>query len=287
MAIYLGNSGGVELKRDSITNWLETQLDPADVNVSRKRFSVDFSSGSLITGDQIEIATVDGTNLELVSGHNYPDGRWYAHIDEAGGIRLYQTFELAVTGGITNALDLVEPSTSKDVQIRTRNSQFRSVARIKSFEITTERETVDLTQCGDQFRRQYEAGLISGQGNLECLWEHSAGLCEPDGVTTNCEFPAYLARLVIRIQQGADFIGRFFIYKGSVQENSVWYEADCVVTNVAVTVPATDFVETNIQFVTSGPFALKQGKPPSYLLQEDGALLLQEDGSAITLEYGG
>jgi len=284
MAIYLGNSGGVELKRDSITNWLETQLDPADVNVTRKRFSVDFSSGSLITGDQIEIATVDGTNLELVSGHNYPDGRWYANIDGAGGIRLYQTFALALTGGLTNALALVEPSTSKNIQIRTRNSQFRSVARVRSFEITTERETVDLTQCGDQFRRQYEAGLISGQGSLECIWEHAAG----SGTTaTNFEFPAYLARLVIRIQQGADFIGRFFIYEGSAQEDSVWYEADCVVTNVAVTVPATDLIETSIQFVTSGPFALKQGKPPSYLLQEDGAVLLQEDGSGINLEYGG
>ena len=287
MAIYLGDSGGVELKRDSIDNWLETQLDPADVNVARKRFSVDFSSGSLITGDQIEIATVDGTNLELVSGHNYPDGRWYAHIDEAGGIRLYQTFDAALTGGVTNALALVEPSTSKNVQIRTRNSQFRCIARIKSYEITTERETVDLTQCGDEFRRQYEAGLISGQGSLECLWEHSAGICEYDDATPSLEFPAYLARLVIRIQQGADFTGRFFIYKGSAQEDSVWYEADCVVTNVAVTVPATNLVETNIQFVTSGPFTLKQGKPPSYLLQEDGALLLQEDGSAIALEYGG
>jgi hypothetical protein len=287
MAIYLGNSGGVELKRDSITNWLETQLDPADVNVSRKRFSVDFSSGSLITGDQIEIATVDGTNLELVSGHNYPDGRWYAHIDEAGGIRLYSTFDTAVTGGITNALTLVEPSTSKNIQIRTRNSQFRSVARVRSYEITTERETVDLTQCGDEFRRQYEAGLISGQGSLECIWEHSAGGGRTGSATTNLEFPAYLARLVIRIQQGADFIGRFFIYEGSAQEDSVWYEADCVVTNVAVTVPATDLIETNIQFVTNGPFALKQGKPPSYLLQEDGALLLQEDGSSIALEYGG
>lgn len=286
MAIYLGDSGGVELKRDSIDNWLETKLDPADVNVARKRFSVDFGSGSLLTGDQVEIETVDGSILELVAGHNYPDGRWYAHVDAAGGIRLFTTFDAALTGGVANALTLVEPTSAKNVQIRTRNAQYRCVARIKSYEITTERETVDLTQFGDEFRRQYEAGLISGQGSLECLWEHSAGFCEYDDPTPSVEFPAYLARLLIRIKQGAAFDGRFFIYQGGAQEDSVWYEAECLVTNVAVSVPATNLVETNIQFVTSGPFQLKQGRPPSYLLQEDGALLLQEDGSRMLLEYG-
>lgn len=286
MAIYLGDSGLVELKRDSLDNWLETRLDPSDINTDRKRFAVDFSSGSLLTGDQIEIRTIDGSTLELVQGHVYPDGRWYAHVDEAGGIRLYTTFDGALTGSIADALALVEPTTAKRVAVRSRNSRFRCVARIKQFEVTTTRETVDLTQFGDEFRRQYEAGLISGQGKLDCLWEHSAGVCEYDDPTPSVEFPAYLARLVIRVQQGAEFVGRFFIYNGTASEKSVWYEADCVVTNVAVTVPATNLVEAGIEFVTSGPFTLKQGHPPSYLLQEDGEWLLQEDGSRISLEYG-
>ena len=112
MAIYLGDSGGVELKRDSINNWLETELDPADVNVARRRFSVDFASGSLLTGDKVEIETVDGSTLELVQGHVYPDGNWFAHVDEAGGIRLYDTFDAALTGGAANALELVAPTTA-------------------------------------------------------------------------------------------------------------------------------------------------------------------------------
>ena len=60
MAIYFGSEGLIELKRKK-GRPLVTQLDPADVNTTKKRFSVDFDHGSLITGDIIEIATQDGS----------------------------------------------------------------------------------------------------------------------------------------------------------------------------------------------------------------------------------
>ena len=59
MPIYFGSTGFIELKRDALNSDLETSLDPADVNTTKKRFSVDNAAGSLITGDQIEIETVD------------------------------------------------------------------------------------------------------------------------------------------------------------------------------------------------------------------------------------
>lgn len=290
MAVYLGNSGFVELKRDALGAALQTHLDPSDVNVDRKRFSVDFASGSLITGDLIGIATVDGSTLELVAGHNFPDGRWYAHVDAAGGLRLYSSFEKALNGQPNEALDLIVPSATKPITIHTRNSQFRCLARIKDFEITTTRETVDTTLLGAEFRQQYEAGLISGQGSINAFWEHAYALCDADYRPNAPEFPVYLAQLIIRIQQGADFMGRFFIYHDADNSdglnNSVWYEADCVVTNVAVTVAATQVIETRIEFVTSGPIVLRMGRPPAYLLQESGGLILQEDGSGIFLKDG-
>ena len=39
--------------------------------------------------------------------------------------------------------------------------------------MTTSRDQVDLTSVGDEFKSQYEAGLISGQGTMNCIWEHS------------------------------------------------------------------------------------------------------------------
>ena len=288
MAVYLGNSGFVELKRDTLSGVLHTELDPSDVNTERKRFSVDFASGSLVTGDRIEIATVDGSTLDLVAGHVYPDGLWYAHVDAAGGLRLYATFEKALSGQLGDALDLMVPAAAKLVTIHTRNKLFRCLARIKDFEITTSREAVDTTLLGAEFRQQYEAGLISGQGSMSAFWEHAYAICDPYRSANAPEFPVYLAQLVVRVQQGADFTGRFFIYHDADSSdglnNSVWYEADCVVTNVAVTVAPTQAIETRIEFVTSGPVVLKMGRPPAHLLQEDGHQILQEDGSGIFLE---
>ncbi len=286
MAVYLGNSGFVELKRDALGAALHTHLEPADVNTNRKRFSVDFASGTLLTGDQIEIATVDGSQLELVAGHDYPDGRWYVHVDAAGGLRLYSKFEWALSGHMDDALALVSPSASKRITIHTRNGRFRCLARVRDFEITTSRETVDTTLLGAEFRQQYEAGLISGQGSISAFWEHTFTRCDPGYNGIAPEFTVYLAQLVVRIQQGADFIGRFFIHHGQDDSDSVWYEADCIVTNAAVTVAAAQTIDTRIEFVTSGPIILKMGRPPSYLLQEDKERILQEDGSLIYLEGG-
>lgn len=285
MSVYLGYTGSVELDRDSTDAPLETTLDPSDVNVSRRRFAVDFNVAALVTGDKVEIATVDGSTLQLVSGHAYPDGAWYIHIDEAGGIRLYEQFQPSLSGQQDEAVALVAPSAAQSITLQTKNDRYRFMAKIRDFELTTSRDTVDLTSLGNEFRNQFEQGLISGQGTLNCLWESDSSIIGTGYGASEAEFPSYLARLVVRVQQGADFNGRFFIFAGSTgQPESVWYEAKCVVTNVAVSVSNEGAIETRIDFVTSDQIVLKQGRPPAYLLQEDGDYLLQEDGSRLLLE---
>ena len=152
--------------------------------------------------------------------------------------------------------------------------------------MTTSREQVDLTNLGDQFRNQFEAGLISGQGSLNCLWQHD--YYDGDRANefgTDPEFPFYLAQLVLRTQQGADFDALLYIHKdGSNSKKNVYYEANCVITNVAVTVSASEVIETRIEFVTNGVIALKTGDTPGYLLQENADKILQENLSPILLE---
>ena len=284
MAIYFGSTGFIELKRDALNSQIGTSLDPADVNTTKKRFSVENINGSLITGDQVEIETVDGNNLELLSGHSFPDLRKYIHIDDMGGIRLYNTFASALAGETTDALTLTTPSSTKNILIRTRNTRFRPLAKITEFEITTTRDTVDVTNLGEEFRRQYENGLISGQGTIQTIWQHrnfqndTADFASP-------EFPVYLSQLLVRMQQGADFEGRFYVYHDPTQTiNSVWYQSMCVVTNVAVNVPASGLVEARIEFITNGEIRLHNGVPPSFLLLESSDKILQEDGEGILLE---
>ena len=287
MTVYLGDNGLVELKRDSASA-IEATVGVGDVSPDRRRFS--FSEdiqGQLITGDQVDIVLVPKGNLDFIVGHAERDWRGYVYVDIMGGLRLYDTFNDAIAGGVTNAVELKIPSTDQEILIKTRASGFSPLAQIKSYEFTTERETVDTTALTDEFRKRFEAGLISGQGRLDCFWDHVNEICDPTGCS-GAELPLYLAQLCIRLVQGADFFGRFFVYAPCGDDpraasNSVWYEAECIVTNVTITVPATDIIESSIEFITTGPFKLLVGEPPSYLLTEEPARLLQEDGSGIFL----
>ena len=286
MSVYFGQSGQIALKRDALNSGIQTKLDPYDVNVDSKRFSLDHSSGSLITGDEVEIETADGSTLELVNGHNYPDGKWFINVDPVGGIRLFDSFAKAIEGLTANALTLVAPSSAKDILIRTRNERFRHVAGVREFEMTTSREQVDLTNLGDEFRNQYEAGLISGQGSMTCIWEHDYDTGDrANEYGTDPEFPFYLAQLLVRTQQGSDFDGLFYIYRDpDNSKKNVFYEANCIITNIAVTVSVTEVIETRIEFVTNGVISLKTGDTPGFLLQENSDKILQENQSRILLE---
>ena len=286
MGVYFGQSGEIALKRDALQAALQTKLDPFDVNTSTKRFSVDHSSGSLLTGDEVEIETVDGSNLELVSGHNYPDGKWFLNVDPVGGIRLFNSFSKAIEGLTANALTLATPSSAKDITIKTRNERYRHVANVRDFEMTTSREQVDLTNLGDEFRNQYEAGLISGQGTMSCIWEHSYDTGDrKNEYGSDPEFPFYLAQLIVRTQQGSDFDGLFYIYRDpNNSAKNVYYEANCIITNVAVSVTPAEVIETRVEFITNGVIRLKTGDTAGYLLQENADKVLQEDESPILLE---
>ena len=284
MSIYFGSTGFIELKRDSLNSEISTSINPADVNTTKKRFSVENINGSLITGDQVEIETTDGTNLGLLSGHNFPDLRKYIHIDDMGGIKLYDFFSTALAGEISDALTLTAPTSTKNIIIRTRNSRFRPLAKITDFEITTTRDTVDITNLGSEFRKQYENGLISGQGTLQAIWQHRNFQNDTPGFASP-EFPVYLSQLLVRMQQGADFEGRFYVYHDPSQStNSVWYQSMCVVTNVAINVPASGVVDARIEFITNGEIRLHNGVPPAFLLLESSDKILQEDGNGILLE---
>ena len=118
-----------------------------DVSPDRRRFS--FSEdiqGQLITGDQVDIVLVPKGNLDFIVGHAERDWRGYVYVDIMGGLRLYDTFNDAIAGGVTNAVELKIPSTDQEILIKTRASvAFHRLPKIKSYEFTTERETVDTT----------------------------------------------------------------------------------------------------------------------------------------------
>ena len=87
--------------------------------------------------------------------------------------------------------------------------------------------------------------------------------CVLNGGSYN-EKPHYLCELLLRLKQGSLFHGQF-VY----QANQHWYEADCVVTNVALNFAPGEVVQSRVEFVTTGPVDLHTGEPDGYTLQED------------------
>ena len=286
MAVYLGDRGFVELKRDSLNDPITGVIVPDDVNITKNRFSFGFDQNALISGDQIDIARIDkntdGTfkDLTLVTGATGDNYRAFVHVDKVGGVRLYENFEDAICDRRTAAIQLEKPSEEQNVAVKTRNSQARCVAQVRNFELTTTRDSVDITSIGEEFRRSYANGLISGQGTMECFWDYQCTTC---GDNNDSEFAHYLAQLIIRTEQGADFDG-FFYLDGSKQGHYVWQEAKCIVTNVAMAIEPTQLIRTRVQFVTTGEIRLKIGTPPAYVQQEDGSLILLENESGGLLQ---
>ena len=286
MSVYLGEQGTVQIRRTGEP--VGFLLQPADIDVNAKRMSVEFDGPCpFITGDQVEIQLTGAGDLELLDGvTGESDVTRWIYVDQAGGIRLYANFSDAISGGKANALALVEPSNSQDVTMDVVNVDYRCVAQMRSWEITTQRETVDVTLLGSEFRSSYDQGLISGQGTISAIWDYEFTKCQDLGFVEDAELAQYFAQLVIRFKEGSKFKAHFFIYAGETE--ALWYECDCIVTSVGMNFSPGTVVDSQIQFVTTGVVQLKQGQLPSYLTQEidvpNNLLDLEQGPGSLELE---
>jgi hypothetical protein len=281
MTVYLGTFGEIELKRVFNGEFITGEIPPDDVNPTEKRFSFDFGEQQLISGDKVEITNRDGGALDIVSGHTESSITRHVHVDEASGIRLYNSFSDAVTGGTTNAIALVKPSSTINIRVKVEQPGRRVLAQVSSFEINTERETVDTTVLSDEFRTRVNT-LISGSGRITAFWEYT-------GDTTN-ELPNYLYELVHRTKVGSNFVGRFYIKKsgynpsGVAERNNdeVWWRVEGIITSAAIQFAPDNTVQITADFITTGEIRLRMDLEPRIkFLQESGdALESEQDADA-------
>ena len=300
MAVLLGCEGSIELRRSSQEEHFDGTVVPSDVSAVKGRFSFDFPDGMLMTGDQLEIKSKDGSNLTFIapSGWNipgsYPDGIWFVSVDEAGGIRLYNKFDDAMSGEASARVALLVPAASQEIQVRVVNNFDRLVGQITEFELNTSREAVDVSELGDEFRQQH-ATMISGSGQLTCFFDYERRMCDnlSDFQAGQIEMPVYMNQLLLRTQLGSGFwaktvlVGRGDKPGGRAEDfdDEVWYEFDALVTNVGMSFEPTQPIRSTIQFVTTGAIRLRTRTESFYVLQEDdiGEILLEEnqDGALI------
>jgi hypothetical protein len=254
MTVYLGNAGNIELTRDS-GDVIGGTITPPNVNASKGMFSFDFSSGTFVTGDFVEFSSINSaTTLSFVSGWAYSRGNWFVNVDQLGGLRLYNTYSNAVAGTSNNRVALATPGAAIDVGCKILNSVPRVLGQIVKFELSTDREAVDTTGLGDEFRNQYST-LITGSGSIECIFDYA--------VAGQTEVAVYLHNLLLRQQFGSDFKANLYILsEGQAQgvnaaNDSIWYEISGVMTQAAISCAAGDIIGSTFTFVTTGEIKLR------------------------------
>lgn len=305
MAIWLGSAGGISLGRTR-TERTYTTIQPSGVDVSAKRFGFEDSDHGLITGDQVWIRRVDAsgepvaaaldfvTSSGWVDGVQHSDGRWFVNADALGSLRLFGTWREAVAGSKSAAFALQTPSSSYRVSYAVESSNDRCLAQTVSWVLNTDREVADFSSLGDGFRQQMGT-MVSGSGELDCLFDFTTGLCADE--TAEEESSVYLHRLILRQDVGATFRGVFLLKQGEAipigglisrrdQKRQLFYVADCVITEVATELSATEAIHSKVKFVTTGPIQLILDFPSGYLLKESGPpdRVLQETDFGILLE---
>jgi len=286
MSVYLGTHGKVELQREFNGGSLFSTINTGDVNVTKKRFSFDFDHGQLLTGDQIEITSTDGSALDFIDSYTDSSVKKFIYVDELDGIRLYDSFANAVAGGKTNATSLAAPGDDIPVEVEVKNASHRVIAQVNSFEINTERETVDTTSLSDEFRTRVNT-LISGSGRISAFWEYT-------GDTTN-ELPNYMMELALRTRVGSNFEGKFYLkvkdYNPSgVTDRSndeIWYQANGIITAAAVQFAPDNTVQITADFITTGEIQIRMElETADTTLTEGGdeVVLDQDDTASLDLD---
>ena len=286
MTVYLGTHGKVELEREFNGGVLSSTIKPDDVNTSAKRFSFEFEHGQLLTGDQIEITSTDDSALDFIDSYTDSSVKKFIYVDELDGIRLYDSYANAVVGGSSNATTLAAPGNDIPIEVKVENSDYRLIAQVNSFEINTERETVDTTTLSDEFRTRVNT-LISGSGRISAFWEYT-------GDTTN-ELPNYLMELSLRTRVGSNFKGRFYLktrdYNPSGvstrSNDEIWYQANGIITAAAVQFSPDSTVQITADFITTGEIQIRMDlETADTTLTESGdeVVLDQDDTASLDLD---
>lgn len=272
MAVFVGHQGNVRLRRGTSNPYglLTEQIIPDDVNTFLNRLSFDTAEDNLLTGDRIDITTEDPRGLLCFSPSSWSslvvenNISAYVNVNAVGGLRFFDNFIDAVNNNRAAELTLTAFSgDALDVEVKVRDVSYNVLGNVTGYTLNTEREAMDSTALSDKFRRQYSAGLISGNGTIDCLFDYTT--------TGIKETPLLLLQLIHRIDIGSEFDLALYLTDKSLKPSltNVFYEMTAMVTSAGVEVRDDGVVSCAVDFVTTGEIRLLIGEPSDYILKED------------------
>lgn len=288
MTFFAGHTGMVRLRRNSQVVSFNSEITPDDVNTILNRLGFDGSLENLSTGDRITISTTDPRKLICFPAANWPSVLQvqesiaaYVNVNLYGGLRFFRTFE----GSVNNDRDLELPLAAFmgapiPIRVEIEDTDFNVAGSVTGFDFQTEREAIETTTLSDKFKQQYTAGLISGSGSLDALFNPTANGRQ--------ETSLLLLQLIQRVEIGSAFEAQLFITNENVygSDLDVYYQFNAVVTRAGVEVRSDNIISASIDFLSTGEISLKVGVAPSDItLQDGGRILLNTFGTdALRLE---
>lgn len=279
MTFFAGHTGTVRLRRSTQTVAFASAIAPDDVNTILNRLGFDGSLENILTGDRLTITTDDDRGLICFPASTWPRVNSvqdsisaYVNVNLYGGLRFFRTFEDAINNNRDNELPLVQfVGDALPISIEVQDFDYNTLGSVRSFTFQTEREAIETTALSDKFKQQYSAGLISGSGSIDALFDPYTA--------TRRESSLLLLQLIQRVEIGSAFAAELFITDQNAygSDLDVYYQFEAVITKAGVEVQSDNIISCSIDFLATGEIRLLVGRAPGYVLQEDqGRILTQE-----------
>ena len=265
MAFYLGNHGNLRLRRGSKFELgkVSASVGPDDINTSLNRIGFEDAVDNLITGDRVILSTTDASGLDFIPGASN-DYAAFINVNAVGGLRLYPTFADAINNQRSSEIALEGfTGAALAVDITVRDVRYNVLGNVTSYEFNTSREAIDVTSLSDKYKQQYNAGLLSGTGRIECMFDYTT--------TSVDEPPVVMLQTIQRLDLGCDFDLALYLTDQEVDPNvtSCFYLTTAITTNTGISVQAGGLINCTIDFVTTGEIKLVIGRAADYILKED------------------
>ena len=295
MAFYLGTHGNIRLRRgtEKDAGNFNATISPDDINTTLNRLGVDQSIDNLITGDRVVFTTTDNRRLDFIpdtrfgeleflqteasdqlitqsgdslfkNGLTADDFTAYVNVNAVGGLRLYPEFADAINNERTTEIAL-DPFTNGpiNVNLAVRDTRFNILGNVTRYEFNTSRDAIDATTLSDKYKQQFNAGLLSGSGRIECAFDYTT--------TASTEPPVVMLQTIQRLDAGCAFDLALYLTDKEVVPtvDNVFYLTTAVTTSTGISVEAGGLVSCTVDFVTTGQIRLVIGRPDEYILKED------------------
>ena len=287
MAFYLGNYGNVRLRRgtNAFLGSIEASVGPDDVNTTLNRVGVDEATDNIIIGDRVDISTADSRGLAFIPASNWSSGAVedtfsaYVNVNQAGGLRLFSSFEDSINNNRSNEIALQAfTGDPLEITIAVRDAKFNLLGNVTRYEFNTSRDSVDLTVLSDKYKQQHSAGLISGSGRIECIFDYTA--------KGEVEASMLMLQIIQRLDLGCAFDIALYLTDKEVDPDvpNIFYQTTGVTTSTGISVEAGGVVSCTVDFVTTGEIKLVIGKPSEYILKEDDDRIKVEQSLGFLLQ---